>query len=271
MIYKRRAPFLSSGKPGHLIAVKFLMVAHSMLFGFQILFAKEADILQQCGALAPQVLEQGEVWRLWTALLFQPSIVSWGMTMVGLVVFGRTVEHIWGTRRLFTLYLGSAALVFLPTLLLGDSGTLWYGSLGPVVAVAAVYWLLYPDKWVLSLIPAWAGFVSFGMLASLVLYLLAAEGTGNFVSTQIPVFGALAGILIFYLEYFGHKAWVRLQARREISAFQGELEMRDRVDRLLEKISIGGIDSLSRAERKFLLQASKKFRQKLASHQVSPF
>ncbi len=269
MIYKRRAPFLSSGRPSHVIGIKFLMVAHVLLFIFQIIDANEEAVFQQFGASAERVFVHGEVWRLWTALLFQPSIVTWGMTLVGLMVFGRAVERVWGTRRVLCLYLGAALLVTLPVLLV--DGSLRYGSLGPVVALAAVFWLLYPDKWVLNLVPAWAGFAAFSILASLVLAMLSPLGPSDVVSLQIPILGGLAGVLIFFAEYFGHKAWVRLQARREISAFQGDLEMRDKVDQLLEKIHTGGLESLSRAERRFLMQASKKFKEKLTSPQASPF
>ena len=56
-----------------------------------------------------------------------------------------------------------------------------------------------------------------------------------------------------------------------IFEFQCDLEMREKVDQLLEKIHDKGLDCLSRAERKYLMEASKKFREKLMSHQTNPF
>lgn len=75
--------------------------------------------------------------------------------------------------------------------------------------------------------------------------------------------GLALGGLSLVLTSAGGRLRARYRVRREIRGLQEEVDARARVELLLVKISEGGIDSLTRHERKFLRYASRFYRSRM--------
>ena len=193
-----------------------------------------------------------------------------------LYMFGGELEQEWGRHNFLRLFLfgllggltlGAVSAAFLPLLL--------YGFGAGTAAVLVAYAMIWPDRQALLF------FVIPVRMKWLVLVIFVMLFTWDFPNQFIlQLGGALAGALFVY--YYARRgrqspAGGRASAapagilggiqeslrRRRLAKKQGEIdhriEMKAEVDRLLEKISRDGIQSLSRKERRFLDQASGQF------------
>lgn len=209
--------------------------------------------------------------------LFFEGLVLW--------MFGSELEREWGSHNFLKMFLwgvlggilaGAACAAFLPTVLHGfGAGT---------AAVLIAYAMIWPDrqallffvvpvrmKWLVLIIFVLLCFGDFpnqfilqsgGALAgALFVYYYARKGrsssraTGGFAGTT-GASGAATGAGPLGLLQEGMRKRRLAKKQAEINR---RIDIKTEVDRLLEKISREGMDSLSRKEKKFLDQASKEF------------
>ena len=199
--------------------------------------------------------------------LFQCLMLWW---------FGSELEGNWGSRHFLRFYLyailTAVALGFLAALIPGGS-FLYTGASAGTAAILAAYGMLWPDrqvlfmffipmrmKWVIGLLfvvgglfailaGAWGHVIQYGggaLSAALFLFYYARQG-----STP----GRRSPGLFDRLRERQRKK----RLRRKQEEINRRIEMKDEVDRLLEKISREGMDSLSRKEKAFLDRSSKEF------------
>jgi len=205
--------------------------------------------------------------------LFFQMIVIWS--------FGGELERLWGTYNFLRFFyvgilggilMGALVhLIFVPSVI---PGIRLYGCSAGIAAVMAGYAMLWPDRQVLFffVIPLR---VKWLIIILFVLYAL----FGNNDQIALLSGGALAGSL--FILYYAKKGkmhsnrdyeapakplrerWQDYRKKRRLKKKQAEInrriEMKNEVDRLLEKISKQGMDSLSRKEKRFLDSASKEF------------
>ena len=217
-------------------------------------------------------------------LLFQPwTLVShmfmhggWLhilVNMIGLFFFGPRVESWLGTRSFLSLYFGAGlagaalALVAFP---LAPFGAM-VGASGAVLGVVIAFAVRWPDEkiYIYAILPVPAKWFAVGIIG----WSLWAGITG--AQMGVSHFGHLGGALFGY-GYLRYAAWKRGTAQREFqrrldpaagqpksaSARKARWESidveglhelnRDEVRRLLEKVRVGGVDSLTAGERGFL-------------------
>ncbi len=195
--------------------------------------------------------------------------------------FGSELERLWGaynfTRYILTGMLGGVLLSALVGLTLLP-GFAVFGAGSLLASILVAYAIVWPDRQVLffMVIPMKIKWLM------LLIFLMLAIGPLNLLIFQSG--GALAGAL--FLFYFARKG--RLQSGYILSGSEGSkvlfssikdtleekkrkkrlekkkreiqerIDMKSEVDRLLEKISQEGMDSLSRKEKSFLDKASKE-------------
>lgn len=217
-------------------------------------------------------------------LLFYVMII-WG--------FGSEIERVWGTGRILQYFaiglVGAVLLAAMVGLLLLKDVTL-IGPGGGLAAFMLAYALLWPDREVLiffvfPLKIKWLVLIIFvlilltgpvynilaysggGLAAAIYLWYHAKRGqlfhggtTADF-STRSSSTGSTAN-----REKTGQSLKERIESykkKKRLKKKQSEIErrivMKNEVDRLLEKISKEGMDSLSRKEKAFLDEASKEF------------
>lgn len=193
--------------------------------------------------------------------------------------FGSELERTWGTdnflRFFFVSILGGMVLTALVAIFL--DGMVMIGMGAAISAMLVAYAMLWPDRQALFF------FVIPIRMKYLVMIMFAMYAFLGGLNQLIPYSGgALAGAL--FLFYYARKGiglsgaayadssdrgptvkekFAEMQKKRRLKKKQEVIEqrimMKQEVDRILEKISKEGMDSLTRKEKQFLDQASKDF------------
>lgn len=152
-----------------------------------------ADQVLLAGALIPELVVRGEVWRLLSSVFLHADPLHLLLNGVMLWVVGRPVEAAWGTSRFVLLYVGSGLAGSMATLALRDHG--WtvgasgaiYGLMGALVALGARLWLRL----------SWSMRQSMVLLpAALLLLLLALGDSDGRLDFHAHRGGALGGFLL---------------------------------------------------------------------------
>jgi membrane associated rhomboid family serine protease len=225
-------------------------------------------------------------WTFLTYMYVHGGVLHLGFNMLMLFFFGPAVEERMGTRTFLGYYtwagLGGAALSFVMALFAPVAP--FVGASGAVFGVALAFAISWPDApiFVFPLpVPIKAKWLVV-ILATLDLA-LAVSGARDGVAHLAHLGGFVAGFL-----YLRGAAWLserqrpaRVEQRRSFApalAHPRTTERRDRaarpaarapsdaqraseINRLLDKISAGGIESLTPEERRFLDEVSKELRQ----------
>ncbi len=220
-------------------------------------------------------VQHGMVWQFITYMYLHANLTHLLVNLLGLVMFGRDVEQVFGSVRFFTYYTlcgfgaGVASCVAYPNPVIGASGALF----GVLLAFAAlfpyrpVYLLFVPVPF-----PAWMFVALYGLID----LIYSIEGGGT-IAYMAHIGGLVTGLFYFWLTGqmkfpFGAKLapasrpstlsrWVT-SVRQKIDRRRAE-ERRltaAELDAILDKIAKSGMNSLTRAERSRLKNASAELR-----------
>lgn len=230
-------------------------------------------------------------WSLVTHVFLHVHPLEFATSTALLLFLGGPVERAIGATRFSILYLGSAALSALGFAAIsqtfGGPHAMYMGGIAGGCAILSAYVLLEPRRRALGVLPAPGFFiVAATMMFALTIYLEQEPGrfledslklplTATFTAEKwldlqweagirqtvsIPhLLGFGVGAFVFAFDMTSGHAISRVRMRRQIRLLEEELDARERVDALLEKISKDGVDSLSRREKKFLKYASARF------------
>ena len=230
--------------------------------------AFEPGFVRDYLALSDRGIHDAYAWQFVTATLLYGSPWHFLGNLLVLYILGRDIESILGQRHFLYLFLSGAIGGELGHLFLMPAETLLYAASGGVAAVLIAYATILPE---LDLIAWRISRFSFHLKAKhvataiffLSLVMLIIDRNGAVIHSAIPG-GLAAGWLYANLLGFGHASWLqRVWRRRRESAERLQRMSRAEfiehaIDPLLEKISRGGMQSLTRAERRILDQAREK-------------
>ncbi len=217
------------------------------------------------------------IWQFTTYIFMHGGLWHLLFNMFALWMFGGELERSWGSREFGAFFLlvgtvvGLLYVVFasgLPLIIhAGDPGQVLIGSSGAIFGVLAAYGICYPNRRILFMLifPLPAKYFVL-LLAGIELYMI-------WTPSNVSNFAHLSGMLVAYI--YLKKDWnissisdrfYERRRRRRIKLVEqrqerDEQDMKE-VDRILEKISSSGIDSLSRREKSVLESASRKGRKK---------
>jgi membrane associated rhomboid family serine protease len=237
------------------------------------------SLLQGIGALIPfKAIGHLEIWRFVSYLFLHDPHSPFHLlfNMLALWMFGVELEELWGTRRFVIFYFASGILSGLLSVLWWHSFVI--GASGAILALLTVYAMYFPDRTILLFfifpVPVRIAVIIIGAIS------LWGAWTGGGDIAYLTHLGGIA-VGFFYYKYYSDVAewW----ARRKTAAPKGKptiLEFRRRdgggsggarsdvpespsedeseIDKILEKISRTGMESLTEKERKKLLDASGK-------------
>ena len=196
--------------------------------------------------------------------------------MIALWFLGRDIEYTYGRREFIRLYLVLLLLGGLVWTVLnkvqGQEMAQAYGASGAVAGIVVLYALNFPRRTLLLFfvlpVPAW---LCGALLVGLDI-LGAAGGAGESnVAYTIHLAGAAFAFLYFKLRWNLTRltdfriGLPRLRPRPKLRVHDPEQEwneLNQEVDRILEKISREGEDSLTRKERRTLEEASREFQRR---------
>jgi len=131
-------------------AVVVLILVNVLVFLFEISVGdwNDPEVLYRIGALEPSaVVEQGEYWRLFTALFLHGGFLHLAFNLFALYVLGPPLERSIGTMRFLACYLISG--------LASSAGVVALNELG-LVRVAEV---IGASGCIMGVVGAWAGFL----------------------------------------------------------------------------------------------------------------
>lgn len=263
--------------------VRRLLVANLLVFLIQQTLLTDPKFLQAFGFIPLHALERP--WTFVTYMFLHAGILHLAFNMLMLFVFGPSVEERMGGR-VFLLYyvlagIGGAAFSFL--LMQWVPVSLILGASGAIMAVAVAFAWYWPNHPVFVFplpdpIPAkWL--ITFLVGLDLVLAFL---GISDGVAHLAHLGGVGAGLL-----YLKGQDWRLTRAERQVrgnDAGEGNVLVTPlprasrkgsaprpattsspsrttaEIDRVLDKISAQGVDSLTPAERKFLAEMSRRMR-----------
>ena len=256
--------------------VKRLLIANGVMF---LVTSLAFDGLLPYLALIPaEVLTRP--WTLLTYMFVHHGFLHVLLNMLGLFFFGPVLEERWGGREFLKFYLicglGAALLsmIFPNVAIVGASGAI-YG----IMVAFAMYW---PDSpiYIYGIFPIKAKWLVGAMVA---LSLLSALGGGGGGVAHLAHLGGALAAFLYLKSPLAPAAWGEvysspkparparpLFARREkpeatasaapVPSTRDLHRSLDDVDRILDKISRGGMSSLTEEERQQLEEASRRFR-----------
>jgi len=255
--YAESTPSLGPGRPAPFI--KAILISNILIFAAQYFYPRLTELFGLTPAL---FLGQfpNYFYQVVTYMLLHGGFWHLFFNMFTLWMFGTEIEYTWGTRSFGRFYvlcgLAGAALTLavFPTQLV-----ITIGASAAIYGVMVAYWLMFPRRYlyIYFLFPVkvkWAvpAFMILGFFFG-----------GPQVAHMAHLGGALCGLAYIKLDWrwtrIGRKLKTlryRLQEAKLEKKRQAAQEIMKRVDSILDKINEVGIENLSRADRKFLEEAS---------------
>ncbi|MBM4033163.1 MAG: rhomboid family intramembrane serine protease [Planctomycetes bacterium] len=252
-------------------AVKWLIVTNVAVFIAQLYFkqAHGVDLAEYLGVVPRQVVERLHVWQVFTYMFLHSTLADHILhiiiNMLFLYWFGTELEWMLGRWRFLALYLGggtAGGVAFAVTQYLARAQSPAIGASAAVMAVLVVYAIHFPNRtiYLFYFIPMAVKWFALGAIALDLLYSVTAYADG--VAHTAHLGGALYGFLHWRLgprlaQYFDSVG----DRQREREARRRAADER-RLDDLLAKITREGFDALSRREREFLTEQSRRRRER---------
>lgn len=255
--------------------VVILVIVNVSLLLVDFLFFERHSLHNYLAVHSDLLRKPWNCWQLLTAgfVHSRDDLAHIVFNMLGLVVFGRGVEEVYGRKEFLRIYLTAvvfASLVWVVTTNLMSRGdATMFGASGAVMAVVVLYALHFPRRTVFLLgIP---------MPALLLAGIYVVADIWNLRQTRDMVAHSahLGGAAFAVLYYFSGLNLGRLlptslsprglRPRPKLRVHEPETReenLASQVDRILEKISREGEASLSAKERRVLEDASRRYQQR---------
>ncbi len=209
-----------------------------------------------------QPLAIGKLW-LWqfVTYMFLHSVSDpWHIifNMLVLWMFGSEVEKAMGTRRFLTMYFTAGIFAGIFGCLFTPNNPI-LGASGAIFAVEIAFAMFYPNATIIFfvfpikakyLVTIFAGITVFNCLMP----------TGGNVAHFAHLGGLLYGFLFIRYEPRFTNFIISWQNQQKENEYRKEEEVRKVVDALLDKVNRTGMKGLTRRERSYLKNASKRYR-----------
>jgi membrane associated rhomboid family serine protease len=256
--------YASSVAPRTTRVVLWLIVTNVVVFILQRFFLdRYVDLL---GLVPANFLGRAFLWQIVTYMFLHASVLHIFFNMLFLWMMGSELERYWGGREFLKYYLVTGCGAGLANVLVQPHASVpTIGASGAIFGIIIAFAMAFPDRELLLYffirIKAKHFAILVGALELVALLLLPNAGIARFAH--------LGGLLVGYvylkydrLVYPIKKMVFRAEARRvEEARRKREADAavaKGEIDRILDKITVGGMDSLSDKERAFLAKQSGK-------------
>ncbi|MCB1192789.1 MAG: rhomboid family intramembrane serine protease [Leptospiraceae bacterium] len=258
--------------PGLTPVIKNLIIINSIVFLIQTLVTvfKGPDFTGYF-SLHTYSMSFFSIYQFLTYAFLHGGILHILLNMLFLYMFGAELENLWGKNRFLAFYLFTCVFAGIFTWVVHntimDPIPPVVGASGGIYGLLIAYALVWPNREVLFMLFFPMKIKYMVMIMMLILAFSLSEDSR--ISHITHLGGAIGGFLFYQLlnkyKYRKNFSWSLRDYlhRRKMMRLQKEMHLqinaKDRVDELLDKISKHGIDSLSRKERQFLKEASDKY------------
>ena len=257
--------------------IKKLLIINAVAYLFQIVTGHRWD--QFFGLMPAMVVSKGALWQLVT-YAFQhgsPMHLLWNMLIMWM--FGSDLELHWGSRRFLFYYLLCGIGAGVATVLLTPHAvTVTVGASGAIFGLLAAFGLLFPDRPVAFMLVFPMKAKYFVVLLGVLQLLLFSQDAGGGIAYGTHIGGLVTGVIYLLIAFrgsitTGRKLFRVSRMRRprltivppknedetedQMSSDQRSDVEQAEIDRILDKISALGIDSLTDREKSILRKASK--------------
>ena len=247
-------------------AIKLLISVNFLIFILQTVSRQERVLFELFGIVPADTWSRFMIWQPFTYLFFHGGVFHVLLNMFVLWMFGSELETVWGKREFLKYYfltgVGSGIVTVFFSL---NSHVPVVGASGAIYGILLAYALMFPNRYVYL----------YFLLPIRVKYFVIFIGVMAFFSSVNPGYSNvshlthLSGMLVGYLYLRSNLRWslIRqflthrkdgLKQRYETQKQQRKQGIRREVDQILDKINEVGYDSLTKSERDFLYEASKK-------------
>jgi membrane associated rhomboid family serine protease len=248
-------------------AIKWLIVANVSVYVIQVFAGR--NFLYTFGLVPYQAIRNLWLWQIFTHMFLHGGLFHLLINLFVLWMFGKPIEREWGTssflKYYFTCGLGAGIFILLSSL---NSRMPVVGASGAIYGVLLAFAMLYPDSiiYLYFLFPIKAK--HFAILIGAIAFLSGISGGRS----NIAHFGHLGGLLVGYV-YLKFDVWKYRLRPAKIFAFlrlpkfklrkrkkpETEFyEIEERVNQILDKILVQGVDSLTTEERRTMEEYSRR-------------
>ena len=261
-------------------AVKYLLIANVAVFVatsvLPVVFGIRFSFNYLFGLVPYNITHYFMIWQFFTYMYLHSNLMHIGFNLFALWMFGTELEYNWGSRDFIKFYtvcgIGGGVLVWLASFVrLSDPYVTTIGASGAIFGLLVAYGLMWPDRIILlfGIIPMKA--LHFVIIFAAINLYYGMTGAGN-IAWFAHLGGGITGFI--YLKY-GWRIMVHMESifrrlkRRKFTVIQGGkkkshsqdrqyMDLDDEVNRILDKISASGMESLDDRERRILKRASKR-------------
>jgi membrane associated rhomboid family serine protease len=249
-------------------AIKWLIIANASVYLVQMFAGR--NFLDAFGLVPYRVIRNLWLWQIFTYMFLHGGLFHLLINLFILWMFGRPLEREWGIssflKYYFTCGLGAGIFILITSL---NSKIPVVGASGAIYGILVAFAMLYPDSiiYLYFLFPIKAK--HFAILIGAVAFLSGISGGGS----NIAHFGHLGGLLVGYV-YLKFPVWKyhlrpetifsllrlpKISLRRRYRTNSYKIE--ERVNQILDKILLHGVDSLTPEEKRIMDEYSRKGKQ----------
>lgn len=255
-------PLLRGPRPNAVI--RNIIIASAAVWVFEIVAGRQAQawVIHYFGLHPSRFVAKLFFWQPFTYVFVHSPRSAFHIlfNMLCLWWLGQSVAGVLGPKRFLLLYLGGGLVAGLTYCLFSPAYPV-VGASGAVMAVMVAFAVLFPETTILFMFifPMKARYMA--MLLVGISLVFSISGSGDIAHTA-HLGGAAFGLLFFKFRPIVRALLSQTADRTLKKRLASEQKERDRVDEILDKISTGGMGSLTQGERKFLLKASKNYRER---------
>ncbi len=245
-------------------AIRWLIIANVAVYIVQIFSGR--GFIYTFGLVPHQVIRNFWLWQIFTYMFLHGGLFHLLLNLFVLWMFGRGIEYTWGTKPFlkyyFTCGLGAAFFIIFssPKSMIAN-----IGASGAIYGILVAFAMLYPEAtvYLYFLIPIKAKYLA--ILLGVFSFLAGISGSGS----GIAHLGHLGGLLVGYA-YLKYPVWkYRFHPAKFISGFhfpkitlknlfrgktpqEGIDNLEERVNSILDKILVRGVESLTAEEKRIM-------------------
>ncbi|MEO0234734.1 MAG: rhomboid family intramembrane serine protease [candidate division WOR-3 bacterium] len=205
------------------------------------------------------------LWQFFTHMFLHGNFFHLFFNMFALFIFGVNLESIWGSKKFISYYVVSGLGGGLLHYIINPSSPIpSIGASGAIYGILLAYGLTFPESilYINFFIPVKAKYavIIFGVME----LLFGLSGTSSGIAHFAHLGGLLTGLVYLKLERLILRNISSLKRNRIYKSFE-EMEndrRRERLNELLDKISLSGYNSLTEREKFELDDLSRWFRDK---------
>jgi len=261
-------------------AIRTIIIINVAVYLFGLLFGIQSFFHRFFGLVPHYILSRGYIWQLATYMFVHGGFwhIFWNMFV--LWMFGTEIENYWGRREFIKYYfitgIGAGIITFLFNI---NSTVPVVGASGAIYGILLAFGMMFPNRYIYFyfLIPIKAKY--FVIFIGIMTFISSLSPGYSNISHLTHLGGLIIGYIylkkewiIFRLKRYtpniNFKSFVKKFARpinkstKHFDAYDTDETLREEVDRILDKISKNGYDSLTDEEKKLLLLASEYFAKK---------